>query len=296
MIIKSLSRKKPSFFQLYDYMIDGADEKEKVISKNLYQTDSRHEVLKQFTKNHNLLPERKNGNAMYHEILSLPHQKNISLARQKEILCLLANQYLEDRVQLNLAFGVIHEEKDHLHCHLMISSNEKNSNKRQRLSKTHFAQLQKDLESYKHERFPELEDRVLYNKERTKNRYQSSQSKDRENQLKHRSGEPSRNEQIQQRVSEAITLSYSLQQLKTKLKQDNLELYTRGNTAGIIDLEAKEQGKQKHKYRLKRLELDEQYQNLLAFEKAKEQRQEQSREARSKQRSSQSQDRGGLER
>ena len=74
MIIKSLSRKKPTFFQLYDYMLEGADDKDFIISKNLYQTNSRKEVLKQFTKNYEFLPKRKNGNSLYHEIISLPYQ------------------------------------------------------------------------------------------------------------------------------------------------------------------------------------------------------------------------------
>jgi hypothetical protein len=280
MIIKSLSRKKPTFFQLYDYMLEGADDKEFIISKNLYQTNSRKEVLKQFTKNHNLLPKRKNGNALYHEIISLPYQKDIPIKKQKEMLYNMANHYLEHRTGLNISFGVIHEEKEHLHCHLMISSNEKHSSQRQRLPKEQFAQLQKDLENYKQQNFPELEDKVLYNKERTKNRYQSSKSKDREYQLKHRTKEPSRKDILKEITAEIILDSYSKEQLIKKLKAQNLEFYQRGKTAGIIDLEEKEQEKTKHKHRFKTLGLEEEYQNFLEFEKVKEQENELSKEDR----------------
>ena len=59
MIIKSLSRKKPSFFQLYDYMLGGADDKDFIIAKNIYKAGTRKDVLRQFNKNYELLPKRK---------------------------------------------------------------------------------------------------------------------------------------------------------------------------------------------------------------------------------------------
>ena len=49
------------------------------------------------------------------------------------------------------------------------------------------------------------------------------------------------------------------------LQQHNLELYIRGNTAGIID-----KNNDNTKYRFKRLELEEQYRNLLEFEKTRQ--------------------------
>ena len=63
----------------------------------------------------------------------------------------------------------------------MISSNEINSPQRQRLSKQEFNQIQKEIEAYKLEKFPELQDKILYNKELTRNKTQTSKSKDREN-------------------------------------------------------------------------------------------------------------------
>ena len=84
--MKSLSRKRPSFFQLYDYMIAGSDDKEFIISRNLYQAHERKEVLKQFERNYKLLPTRKNGNSMYHEILSLPTHKDISQKAKRDFV------------------------------------------------------------------------------------------------------------------------------------------------------------------------------------------------------------------
>lgn len=276
MIIKSLSRKKPSFFQLYDYMVEGVEtggkeDKQYIITKNLHQTNNRTQILKQFTQNYALLPSRLNGNSMYHEIISLPHQQNIPIKEQKEILYNLANKYLEQRVELNLCFGVIHTEKDHLHCHIMISSNGKDSDKRQRLNKAEFSNIQKEMELYKNQKFPELTQELIYTKEREiEQTYQSSTSRDREYQQKHRTKEPSRNDIIKQRTAEIMSLSYSKKQLMNKLKEHSIELYQRGQTVGIIDIEAQKKGKSKYKYRLKTLGLETEYENLMEFDRTRE--------------------------
>ena len=201
---------------------------------------------------------------LYHEIISLPEQKDLPIKKQREILTHLANRYLEQRTGLNLAFGVIHEEKAHLHCHLMISSNEALSPQRQRLSKAEFSKIQKELESYKLEKFPELTDKILYNKDLTKNKAVKSKSKDHENQLKHRTGQESRAEIVQKQIEKALLSSFTVKEFEKNLQKQGFEFYLRGNTAGIID---KSDGT---KYRLKRLELETQYQNLLEFERARE--------------------------
>ncbi len=201
---------------------------------------------------------------LYHEIISLPEQKDISIKKQKEILTHLANRYLEQRTGLNLAFGVIHEEKAHLHCHLMISSNDVGSPQRQRLSKAEFSKIQKELESYKLEKFPELQDKTLYNKDLTKNKAIKSKSKDRESQLKHRTKQESRAETIQKQIEKALLSSFTVKEFENNLQKQGFEFYVRGNTAGVVN---KSDGT---KYRLKRLELEMQYQNLLAFERARE--------------------------
>jgi hypothetical protein len=189
MIIKSLSRKKPTFFQLYDYMKNGAE----------------------------------------------------------------------------------NQETNNLHLHLMISSNPKNKPNRRRLSKEEFSNIQKEMEIYKNKTFPEMEQEIIYTKERELEKtYQTSKSKDREYRQKHRTKEPSRNDIIKQITGEILTLSYSKTQFIKKLKQHKLELYQRGKTAGIIDLTAKEQGKTKCKHRFKTLGLETEYENLMEFEKSRE--------------------------
>ena len=268
MIIKSLSRKKPSFKQLISYFHNEQDLKEDdktIISHNLFNFADKEEVLQIFDKNSKNLKFRKNGVFLYHEIISLPQQKDINIKRQKQILKNIAEYYLTKRAELQLAYGLIHEEKDHLHCHLMISSNEINSDKRERLSKEEFSRIQKEIESYKIEKFPELDDKILYNKEKTKNKYQSAKSKDQEAQFTHRTKEKSRAEEVKEIVEKSLLHCFTIKDFEKKLKESNIDFYLRGNTAGVIDLQ-----NENIKYRIKRLDLQKQFENLLAFEKARE--------------------------
>ncbi len=272
MIIKTLSRKKPSFFQLYDYMKDGSDDKETPISRNLHNTNNRYQVLQEFTNNHKLTKNIKNGNALYHDIISFPNTKEVSIERQKEAITILADKYLKKRAEDNIAIGYIHTETNNLHLHLMISSNPKNESKRHRLSKPQLKEIQKELELYKQQEFPELGQELIYTKEREieEPNYQSSKSKDQEYQLKHRTKKLSRKDEIKQILAEIMLDSYSKTQLQKKLQKHNLEFYERGHTAGIIDLEEQSKGKTKVKHRFKTLGLELEYQNFMEFEKSKE--------------------------
>ena len=61
MIIKSMSRKTTSFYQLAKYMDDGVSDKSKhnIFSKNLYSR-KRSDVVNEFLQNSALLRKRKN--------------------------------------------------------------------------------------------------------------------------------------------------------------------------------------------------------------------------------------------
>ncbi|WP_459873885.1 relaxase/mobilization nuclease domain-containing protein, partial [Endothiovibrio diazotrophicus] len=146
MIIKSLSRKAPSFGQLLGYMV--APEGARVdLRHNLPASAGTFDaVVAEFAENHALLPRRANGNALFHEILALPPDAGISTKRQVEALRHLATRYLARRAPQQLAVGVIHADTPHVHLHLMISSNAVLSRKREWLKKAEFAAIQRELE------------------------------------------------------------------------------------------------------------------------------------------------------
>ena len=135
MIIKSMSRKTASFSQLANYMNKGesCNDKYESFYKNIFSRNTDG-ITEEFKNNAKTIQERKNGNMLYHEMISITKSKNISLDEQKKILYKLVKDYVELRAKNNLVYGVMHTDKsDNLHYHLMISSNEIGSEKKHRL-------------------------------------------------------------------------------------------------------------------------------------------------------------------
>ena len=86
MIIKSMSRKDPSFEQLTSYML-AADGASIELRHNLpVAANTAEQVISEFQKEHARLPFRANGTAMFHEILAL--EPNLERSRKKQIVAL----------------------------------------------------------------------------------------------------------------------------------------------------------------------------------------------------------------
>jgi len=123
-------------------------------------------ILEAFEQNSRHLPKRKNGNYLYHEIVSLPLNTNFPVERQICALFDVVYRYLELRAEKLLTYGRMHLEEHHLHFHLMLSSNELGSRKRFRLPKAVFSKIQKEMEAYLPSAYPELEQKSVYAKPR----------------------------------------------------------------------------------------------------------------------------------
>lgn len=122
MIIKSMSRKTPSFSQLVDY-IDNDVSRTEYYTYNLYNMD-KVSIKREFYENSRHVKLRKNGVYLYHEIISLSKDEKVSLGKQAEILTDLTQKYVEERSPEALVFGKIHFDKENVHFHLLISANE----------------------------------------------------------------------------------------------------------------------------------------------------------------------------
>lgn len=247
MIIKSMSRKSTSFSQLYDYLT--RDENSHTFSRNTYtQAHSRNEFINEFYENAKHIKNSRGKVFMYHEVLSL-EINNLSISKQKEILLDLSEKYLSSRADRHLSFGVVHEEKNNIHLHLMISANGIEGEQRIRLSKEQFSQIQKDLENYKNQNYPELEQSSFYQNEKD-----LSKEKQQEQELKNRGARSVRDE-IKEELERTFSNATSKTYLEKHLHSLGYEIYTRGQTQGI-----KCNGK---KYRLKTLGLELEYKQLL---------------------------------
>jgi len=247
MIIKSMSRKSKSFSQLYDYLT--RDKSSHTFSRNTYSnSNNKKEFVNEFYTNARHLREARGKVYMYHEVLSL-EANELSLDKQKEILLDMADKYLYQRAEDHLAFGVVHEEKDNMHLHLMISANEIEGEKRVRLSKQEFSAIQQRMENYKNQKYTELKQSFMYNKEKD-----LSKEKQNEQELKKR-GAKSIRDTIKENLENTFDRATSKKYLDNHLNSLGFQIYTRGKTQGI-----KFNGKN---YRLKTLGLDVQYNQLL---------------------------------
>jgi hypothetical protein len=244
MIVKSMSRKVPSFGQLIGYIDRDEGQEAYRIRHNVWGRDPDR-IRAEFERNGELLSKRKNGVYLYHEIISITRAKGLSPEAQKERLRDIAENYIAARCPDNLVFGGLHQDKEHsYHYHLMISANRASETGRLRLSKAQFRDVQVQLERHVLETYPELEQKVAIDKRSDRGRGKA------EAELERRTGQRPKREDVLQRVKDAFGSSEDRQSLLEALGREGLELYVRGKNLGVIDLES---GK---KHRLNTLDLE----------------------------------------
>lgn len=244
MIVKSMSRKVPSFGQLIGYIDRDEGQEPYRIRHNVWGRDPAH-IRAEFEQNGGLLAKRKNGVYLYHEIISITRAKGLSPEEQMARLHDIAENYIAARCPDNLVFGGLHQDKDHsYHYHLMISANRAGEIGRLRLSKAQFREIQVGLERHVLQTYPELEQKVAIDK-----RSESGRKKG-EAELERRTGNRPKREEVLERVLAAYGASQDRQSLLDALGREGLELYVRGKNLGVVDLET---GKN---HRLKTLDLE----------------------------------------
>jgi len=242
MIIKSMSRKVPSFAQLLSYIEREPGQEGFCIRHNLFgrNTDRIHA---EFEQNGALLRKRKNGVYLYHEIISITRARGLSAKEQKDRLYQITQDYIAARCPDNLVFGGLHQDKDHsYHMHLMISANRAGQENRLRLTKRQFRDIQVQLEAHVLENFPELEQDLAIGK------ISDRRLKKGEAELERRTGKRPKREEVLERIQNAFKASHDRDSFLMALGRYDLELYVRGKNLGVIDHES---GK---KHRLKTLQ------------------------------------------
>ena len=236
MIIKSMSRKSPhpqDVRQLVDYI---TRDNEGYIAHNFF-AHQRDTLTQEFIGNIRLLSKRKNGNYYYHEIISITRSSKISESLQKQYFETLIREYIASRCPDCMVLAGLHDEKDNnLHYHVMISANKVGEKNRFRLPKHVFGDVAKGLENYANTRFPELEQGRVIDKPRDPDKPRISH---REAELKKRTKQPSKKDQIRAFVREMLNLSRSKMQFSALLEAKGFRLEERGKKMRVIDTEGK---------------------------------------------------------
>lgn len=251
-IIKSLSRKTASHSQLLKYINKGRVEGDEFCLKHNIYSNTHYKIVREFLKNHDCLKKRKNSNALYHEIISIKHQKEYSKEELKNILLDIAEQYIEIRAKDCLVYGVIHENKQGIHLHLAISSNELYSTKNHYFSKQDFRNIQKKINEYAYKKYPKLE--LIEEKE--KKDKAKSKSKDSEVHIKKRTGKPSQKEVIRETLKDIFATCKNVDEFNIRIREANLYMYHRGKNLGFEDLATN------RRYRLANLGLEDEFEAL----------------------------------
>ena len=191
---------------------------------------------------------------MYHEILSITKDGDLSDHDRKDILRQIAQKYIEMRCPGNLAYGVVHDDHSHhLHYHLLISANEAGESKRTRLSKADFQSLKVEMERRVLSEYPSLRQKVSMDRQNEGERVSQ-----RGEALKRRTGELPERSRVKETIAEIFADSLDRDELFSRLRAENLDLYVRGTNMGVVD------GSTGRKYRLKRLGLQERFAVLSA--------------------------------
>lgn len=252
MIVKSMTRKEPSFESLLAYLHRGRIDERFQFYHNLYSRKGE-EVKREFVENAGHLRKRQGGVYLYHEILSIKKSTRISEFRQKEILQDIAQRYVMSRSHRSLVYGVLHDEHvEHLHYHLIISANEAGSAERIRLSKAEFALIKTQLEAMVQQLYPELEQGIVMGKPAKGEKLSRKGGE-----LKRRLGKTPERDDFKSRLDRVFSAE-DRGEFFELLAVQQIRVYVRGQSIGFEDL------KTGRKHRLKTLGLEAEFSALNA--------------------------------
>lgn len=240
MIIKSMSRKEPSFGQLVAYMSDEKSERAFDLHHHVFTRDPG-DIAAEFEDNARLLGKRKGGNYLFHEILSLDTRECGQGREVKEKLRFLAFEYIERRCARNMVYGAMHRDHEgHLHYHLMISANERGDKSRLRFSPGQLAKTKREIERHCREAYPELKQPEVMDQspeDRDKRRDQRKSQKQQE--MEKRGAKLTKKEQLAQELRGMMAYAKSHAEFDRLLQDHGFTLRQNGKN-WVIDPIARE--------------------------------------------------------
>jgi hypothetical protein len=140
----------------------------------------------------------------------------------------------------------------------MVSANPVRRGERVRLSKSQFADIQRRVERFALERYPELAQTRIYDREPGQERLKTEVH---EQAMRARTGAPSRKETLKTRLHQMFERATSIEALSKLMQAEGLSFYTRGKSVGIIE-QAGQGGERRH--RLATLGVLEHYERMNA--------------------------------
>lgn len=248
-----MARKTVSFGQLLDYINAPAEKGPAFLHNFGPAAEGRSALEAELLDNSRYLPSRRNGNVLYHEILSFSDldRSRISPA----ILEDLTRVYLSLRAPSALAYARAHFNTSCPHVHLLISANDLGSSRRKRLTRAEFERIKRDLERYQRAHYPTLVHSIVHSPDkqlaRPRRRRKEGERAQRERSQGKRT--PTRKEELRALILCAITEAPSGEELLVLLAGAGIRLHCRGKRVTIEDSSRSPA----RRYRLKTLGLEE---------------------------------------
>lgn len=243
MIIKSLSRKTPSYKQLIDYVLKEQNCPARpgferfVLTHNL-RTD-RSQWHHEFEENESLrIRNHPRRVYCYHDVVSFSSMDSEALTG--EMLKTFADEYCRLRgIGLSVAVPHYNGQGNNVHLHIVFSGTEYQTGKALRISRGDFARIKREMQELQRTRFPELRHSLVDHGKKEKIR-----ASEKETQFAKRTEELPEKEQFRQIVERYLPIAASAEEFREVLEQEGLAVYMRGGRLqGILS------SKSKRKYR-----------------------------------------------
>ncbi|KAA3595846.1 MAG: hypothetical protein DWQ06_16640 [Calditrichaeota bacterium] len=255
MIVKTKRWKNTNFKKLINYINEdkGRADKEAFSIFHNIKFPTVHGAVKSFRENDKFRKKRKNGVAIYHEVLSFSEKDTEQILLSSEYnlnrkifenkynlnrkilekLFQIASQYIEIRGKNALCYAKPHLSDKNIHIHFAFSGTEYRSQKTLRMSNKRFLEVRKGIEKFQMEKFPEIENSIVYHKEKKE---KTASLSDREFQLKRRVRKKQTDkEKLKILFQTVFNFSKSFDDFVKNLSEKNFEIYTyRGKTQGVI--------------------------------------------------------------
>ena len=264
MILKSMSRKEPSFGQLAAYMSDEKSDRAFDLHHNLFARDPEH-IAKEFEANAQRLGRRRGGNYLYHEILSIDTRACGQSRDVREKLRLLALEFVQKRCPRNIVYGALHRDHaEHLHYHLMISANERGGAKRLRLTKAEFDLAKREIEVSARTNYPELKQtEILASSPHEKQERRETRESRKAQEMQKRGARLTKTEALAQELRAILAYANSQVELERLLAQKGFTFYERGKHCGVRPIPKEAETKARKAYRFATLGIEAEYADFV---------------------------------
>lgn len=260
MILKSMSRKEPSFGQLAAYMSDDKSDRAFDLHHNVFARDPG-DIAREFEANAQRLGKRRGGNYLYHEILSIDTRACGQSRDVREQLRLLALEFVQKRCPRNMVYGALHRDHEgHLHYHLMISANARGDAKRLRLTKAQFDAAKREIEHSALTKYPELKQtEILASSPQEKQERRETRESRKAQEMQKRGARLTKTEALAQELRGILAYAASRAELDRLLAEKGFTFYERGKHCGVRPIPGEGETKARKAYRFATLGIGDDY-------------------------------------